>query len=186
MYYCGNCGGSVSGLGICPHCGALLQRTAEGSPGGQNVTKENHQRYEEQRKRREKESRRKAAQIKKYGYEPAIGIAPTLVMEGVSVIGLVLSCIFSPLFLIMFGVGLFLAFLLFLSHIAGCSSSSKRTHVAEASWLIYYAVVLMFGGLLVVINNISQGADLTAAMMVFIIGVLLSVAMGILNKKVFK
>ena len=194
MYYCGNCGGSVSGTGRCPHCGALLRGMSNGSSTGKKLTKSNYKsakRFAEHRKWEKAQDRKKAAQISKYGYEPIIGFKPTLVMTGVSVVGLVLSCFFSSLYLIMFGVGLILAFCLFLLHIVGCSSSSNGAHTSEAYWLWLSARVMLFGGFVVSgivggIYELDTPAWGNAIFAIFIAGIPLSIATWILNKKVFE
>lgn len=203
MYYCSNCGSPVSGKGTCGHCGAYLKDIGEGSFNGMNAAQESYKnaiRRDKERELREKEKNNKIVQIYKYGYLPLIGIAPTIVMAAIGLIGLVLSYLFSLLYLIMFGLALILTFCLFCLHLMedslimyGISYNSEGKNngllLTQAVWLSRYAKLVFFIGVFGSVGTGTQGPVTNGTIALICAafgGLLLAIAVSVLIRKKFK
>ena len=119
--YCSNCGRFVVSTGKCPYCGAILRGEAkDGSVSHQNMTSYRHdladRMYKDHAAERTADIRRTGLR-EKYGYVPMVSFPVVAAAALIGAIGLVLSYLISPMFLILFGLANILTLVLYWLHL---------------------------------------------------------------------
>jgi len=136
--YCSNCGRIVASKGTCPYCGAILKDEVQGgSSAHQNMTSYRHDLADRMYKDREAErvaDIRRTGLREKYGYVPIVSFPIVAAAALLGVIGLVLSYVISPKFLILFGLANILTLALYWLHLQNDdvhNRQSSQTILAE-------------------------------------------------------
>ncbi len=119
--YCSNCGRIVASSGKCPHCGAILTiEYKDGSSDHQSMTRYRHDLADRMYKDRDAErvaDIRRTGLREKYGYVPIVSFPVVAAAALLGAIGLVLSYVVSPMFLILFGLANVLTLALYWLHL---------------------------------------------------------------------
>lgn len=119
--YCSNCGRIVASKGTCPYCGAIFKDEVQGgSSADQNMIRYRHDLADRMYKDREAERTadiRRTGLREKYGYVPMVSFPVVAAAALIGVIGLVLSFLISPMFLILFGLANILTLVLYWLHL---------------------------------------------------------------------
>jgi len=187
--YCSNCGRIVASTGTCPHCGAILTvEYKDGSSDHQSMTRYRHDLADRMYKDRDAE---RVADIRhtglreKYGYVPMVSFPVVAAAALLGAIGLVLSYVISPMFLILFGLANVLTLALYWLHLQNDDVHNRQYshdilaepfNIESKVLSIFFTAYLFLGFFLV---SLSEFVSVACA----IAGLILVLALYFLCKK---